>query len=85
MIQIIRLIPAPEPLKHFKCVPDCNTPQFPCDPDYCCTENIGPATVKVNCNGVEQTKQISPGSQDTYASTNVGTVTINQNGTITLN
>lgn len=48
----------------------------------------GNITVRVQCvgdNSTEQTLSVSPGSQNGCASTNVATVTINANGTFTLN
>ena len=46
----------------------------------------GPALVRVRClsGGTEYTKVIYPGAQDTCASTNVGSVTIYQNGSFSL-
>lgn len=48
----------------------------------------GNVTVRVQCvgdNATEQTLSVSPGSQNGCATTNVATVTINANGTFTLN
>jgi len=57
---------------------------------YSPARGSGPAKVRVICytdpESVEpQEKQISPGSQNNCASTSVGSVTINEDGTFTLN
>ena len=55
---------------------------------YAGNTGSGPCTVRVLISGrpeTEQSKTINPGSQDDCASTFVGSITINQNGTFTLN
>lgn len=57
---------------------------------YSSAGGSGPAKVRVICHSdpaaaAAQEKQIAPGSQSSCASTNVGSVTINEDGTFTLN
>ena len=52
---------------------------------YAPASGSGPALVRVTYKGVTKTKQISPGSQSSCASTSVGTITVYDDGTFTLN